>query len=155
MTREEHFAFLTKTYNPLAQAGVVFLAGLLVTFLSKLLNITGLLEVSDRFPWLTAAAFLLFFSLFNSITSLGVKDLNDYWTKSMIAFVGLAVFSGFCAYLFSDIAIGDAGSYRWIFIVLTLGYLIFLSMMGLIKRIVEFAEREDWQSPKKRKNGRK
>lgn len=151
MEKDQHFAFLEKSINPVIQATGIFVAGLFVTACAKLIEYTEITYVGERFPWLCAAAFLLFFSLFNSVSSLNVKDLNQYWTKSMIAFVALAVCSGFAAYLISSIPISEAGSYRWIFIVLTFGYLVFLSMSGFIKRIVEFAEREDWQSPKKRK----
>ena len=110
-----------------------------------------LMYVGERFPWMCAASFLLFFALFNSIFSLSAADTNEYWTKSMIAFAGLALLSGLCAWGFSKLSVNEAGSYKWIFIVVTFGYLVFLSMMGFMKRIVEFAEREDWQSPRKLK----
>ncbi len=55
------------------------------------------------------------------------------------------------AYLFSSLSLNEAGSYRWIFTVLSFGYLVFLSILGFVKRIVEFAEKEDWQRPKKRR----
>ncbi|MEO0779409.1 MAG: hypothetical protein AAF146_22810, partial [Bacteroidota bacterium] len=94
----------------------------------------------------------LFFALINSLSSLSAEDLNKYWGRSMLAFAALAVASGLTAYGLSSLSINEAGSYRWIFIVLTFGYLVFLSIIGLMKNIVEFAEREDWQSPKKKKN---
>jgi len=146
---EEQTSFFYKAYNPALQALVVLVAGILVTLTSKVVDSTGILPVGERFPWLCAASFLLFFALFNSIFSLSAKDLNQYWTRSMLSFAGLALLSGLCAWGFSRIHIYDAGSYRWIYIVVTFGYLVFLSMMGFMKRIVEFAEKEDWQRPRK------
>lgn len=133
------------------QAAIVFGAGLLVSLLAKLIHIVGIIDVGNRFPWLCAASFLLFFAVFNSIFSLSAKDLNNYWTKSLVSYAGLAILSGLCAWGLSGIGINEAGYYRWIFIVLTFGYLVFLSIMGIMKQIVEFAEKENWQSPRKRK----
>lgn len=144
-------SFLYKAYNPALQALLVFVAGFVVMLFAKLIFMTGILEPNPRFPWMTAASFMLFFAIFNSITSLSAKDLNNYWLRSMLSFAVLAVASGFMAYLFSSLSISEAGSYRWIFQVLTFGYLVFLSILGFMKKIVEFAEREDWRAPKKRK----
>jgi hypothetical protein len=144
-------SFLYKAYNPVMQAAMLFVAGFVVMLFSKILSWMGIFEANQKFPWRTAAAFILLFAIFNSITSLSSKNLNNYWLKSMASFGVLAVASGFLAYLFSSLSINEAGSYRWIFTVLTFGYLVFLSILGFIKRIVEFAEKEDWQHPKKRR----
>ncbi|MEL6866429.1 MAG: hypothetical protein AAFP19_18535 [Bacteroidota bacterium] len=140
-----------KAYNPVLQAAIVFGLGLTFMVLAKLVKWTGIMSPSDLFPWTTAASFMLFFSMFNSIFSLSAKNLNQYWNRSIISFMGLAVMLGLIAWLFSAVAISDAGSMKWIYIVLTLGYLIFLSMVGFIKRIVEFAQREEWNQPRKRR----
>ena len=144
-----------KAYNPLHQALGIFALGVVVTLLAKVVNALGILEVGNRFPWMSAAAFLLVFALFNSISSLSAKDLNRYWTRSMLAYAGLAIVSALTAYALSSLSINEAGSYRWIFIVLTFGYLVFLSIIGLMKFIVEFAEKEDWRHPRKRKRKKK
>ena len=144
-------SFFEKAYNPALQAAIVFAAGLVIMLGGKLVQALDIMEIGERFPWKTAAAFLLFFALFNSVFSLSSPNLNQYWGRSMFSFGGLALASGFLAYLFSSIPINEAGSYRWIFTVLGVGYLVFLSIMGFMKRIVEFAEREEWNSPKQRK----
>ncbi len=144
-------SFLYKAYNPVLQAALVFGLGLMIMLFSKLLSWTGVFQPSQKFPWMTAAAMIFFFSIFNSITSLSAKNLNNYWLRSMASFAGMAVALGLIAYLFSSLTINEAGSYRWIITVLIFGYLVFLSILGFMKRIVEFAEKEDWQAPKKRK----
>ena len=152
---EDNTSIYYKAYNPIVQAGGVFALGIIVTLVAKLISILGILEISNRFPWMCAAAFLLFFSLINSLSSFSATDLNRYWSRSMLSFAALAIASGLAAYGLSAISINDAGSYRWIFIVLTFGYLIFLSIIGLIKTIVEFAEKEDWQSPTRKQKKRR
>jgi hypothetical protein len=144
-------SFLFKAYNPVLQAAMLLAAGFIVMLFSKIIGWIGIFEANQKFPWMTAAAFVFCFAIFNSITSLSAKNLDNYWMKSIASFAGLVVSSGLMAYLFSSLSINEAGSYRWIFIVLTFGYLVFLSILGFMKRIVEFAEKEDWQAPKKRK----
>ena len=140
-----------KSYDPLMQAALVLGLGLIVMIGGKLFGMTNILSVSELFPWMTASAFLLFFAMFNSIFSLSSKDHNQYFGRSIMAYAGLVVGSGLLAYLFSSISIHEAGSYKWIIMILTFGYLVFLSMMGFIKKIVEYAEKEEWNSPKPRK----
>ena len=144
-----------KAYNPFLQAGIVFVSGLVVSLGAKVLQFINLVEIGNYFPWMTAAAFLLFFALFNSIFSLSAEDLNKYWTKSILSFALLAVLSGLAAWAISAISIYDAGSYAWIFTALTFVYLVFLSIMGFMKNIVEFAEKEEWNSPRFRQRKRR
>jgi len=141
-------SFFEKAYNPFLQGGLVFGAALVCIILGKLIQWTGLAEVDARFPWTVAATFLLFFALFNSIFSLSSKKLEKYWSRSIVSFIALAVVSGLAAWLFSSLTINEAGSFRWIFFVLTVGYLVFLSVMGFAKTIVEYAQKEEWNQPR-------
>ena len=94
---------------------------------------------------------MLLFALFNSIFSLSSENLMKYWGKSLYCFMGLAAGAGFFAYLLSSLTMNEAGSYRWIYIVVAIGYLVFLSMMAMLRRIVEFAQREEWHQPRQRR----
>ncbi len=148
-------SFFDKAYNPVYQA-LASLAGVIVIIvLSKMASAIGLIEIPDRFPWLTAASFILLFSLFNSVFSLASDNMMKYWGRSIYSFLGLAAVSGMIAYLVSQIPISEAGSYRWIYFVLFIGYLVFLSMMATIKRIVEFAQKEEWNHPRIRQKNKK
>lgn len=140
-----------KAYSPALQGLLVFIAVFFVMVGGKLINSMGIMEISNEFPWLTSASFMLFFAIFNSVFSLAAKDINHYWGRSMLSFAGLAIGTGFLAYFFSSISLEETGAYKWIYVVLTFGYLVFLSIMGFMKRIVDFAEKEDWQAPRKKK----
>ena len=144
-------SFFEKTYDPVVQAAVVLGLGLVVMIGGKLIAMLDFIRVSERFPWMTATSFLLFFALYNSVFSLASKDMNKYWGRSMLAYLGLIVCSGLLAYLFSAMSVNNMGSYRWIMLVLTFGYLVFMSIVRFMKNIVEFAEKEEWNSPKKRR----
>ncbi len=123
--------------------------------MAKLVALAGLTEVSVKFPWMSAASFLLIFSVFNAIGSIFSPNRAKYWGRSMYSFVGLALLSGLMAWAFSHLSISEAGSYRWIFIVLTFGYLVFVSIMNIARLIVEFAQREEWNHPRIRQKPRR
>ncbi|MCB0588376.1 MAG: hypothetical protein KDD06_23995 [Phaeodactylibacter sp.] len=156
MNKTESTSIFDKGLNPILQASITFGGVIVFIIVAKLVKLTGLVYVPDRFPWMTAASFLLLFAIFNSVFSLAAENMMKYWGKSIYSYLGLALASGFAAYLFSAMSIDEAGSYRWIYIVLTIGYLVFLSMVAFMRRIVEFAEREEWNHPRIRRNrGRK
>lgn len=148
-------SFFTKAYNPFLQAAIVLAAVIIVIALAKLIELLGIMEIHPRFPWMTAAAFMLFFAMFNSIFSLSSKNMVKYWGRSIYSYLGLAAVSGLIAYIASSTPISEAGSFRWIYIVLTIGYMVFLSMMVLMKNIVDFAQREEWNHPRIRKGRKK
>lgn len=106
------------------------------------------MEVEQRFPWTIAATFILFFAIFNALISLMTDNMDRYWTRSILSYVALAGLGGLLAWGFSSMTINEAGSYKWIYIVLTFGYLLFLSMIGFMRKIVDFAQKEEWNHPR-------
>ena len=146
--------FSGRVSNPFIQASVALASALAIMLGSKLLALSGLLEVPVRFPWMTAAVFMLCFAVFNSLLSISVENVMKYWGRSIYSFLGLAFCSGLLAWLFSSLTINEAGSYRWIFIVVTFAYLVFLSVVSLMRQIVEFAQREEWNQPRIRRRNK-
>lgn len=144
-----------QAYDPIIQAAITLGAVLVFIGCAKIINLTGLINIPQRFPWLTAASFLLLFAMGNSIFSLSSENMLKYWGRSIYSYLGLAVLSGVVAYFTSSMSIDEAGSYRWIYLVLTVGYLVFLGMMAFMRRIVEFAQREEWNHPRIRRRDRK
>jgi len=148
-------AFLEKVYNPVIQAALTYLGVLIMIAGGAMVKISGLLPVSARFPWMCAAAFMLLFALFNSVFALATQNMNQYWGRSIYSFLGLAFLSGLTAWLTSSLSIGEAGSFRWIYIVVTIGYLIFLGLVSMLRTIVDFAQREEWNQPRIRQKPRR
>jgi hypothetical protein len=93
--------------------------------------------------WINTIAFLLVYSLFNSILSLSSEDQNKYWGQSIATFAGICIIGGVLAYLFSGLTIDEAGSFRWLYMVFGMGYIIFLAMIRTIRKIVEIAQKQD------------
>ncbi len=142
----------TMTYiQPIKQAGLVFAGALLLMFLGWLSTVSNILPTGKLYAWSIATAFTLLFALLNSLMSLTTDNFAKYWGNSMYSYMALAVGNGLAAWGFSGIPLGEAESFRWIYFVITVGFLVFLSMANFMKKIVQFAEREEWNQPKRRK----
>lgn len=135
--------------TPFVQAGISIILGLF--FMLTCLMFESTLEVRPERPWVFASTFLLFYSIFNVVFSFNVENAEKYWTQAVIGFVACVVVLGFLAYLISGLGMNDAGAFKWIFIVITISYLVFMSIARAMKGIVDFAQKEEWNSPKMRK----
>ncbi len=137
--------------DPVRQAVPFFGAALIIMLLTLLFDQTGWYERDRLFPWSVATAFLLLFAVFNSLMSLNADSFMQYWGRSVYSFMGLALANGLIAWLFSGLTIGQAQSYRWIYIVVTIGFVVFLTMVNLMRKIIQFAEKEEWNQPRRRR----
>ncbi|MBK7936526.1 MAG: hypothetical protein IPJ82_05330 [Lewinellaceae bacterium] len=137
--------------NPVMQAAVVLAGAALLMLCGWFLAATKIYAGDPLFAWSVATAFMLLFALLNSLMSLRADSFARYWGRSMYSYLGLALCTGLAAWLFSGIPLRDAGTYRWIYIVITVGFLVFLSVVNFMKKIVEFAEREEWNQPRRRR----
>ena len=137
-----------KKIDPIYQASGVLAAVILFQAIGTGVSAGTEDVVNNRWAWLCAASFLLFYSLFNAIMSATTKDVLKYWGRSMYSFMGLALLSGLSACALRGVPIGEARSYKWIFFVVTFGYLVFMSMIAIMKGVVDFAQKEEWNKPK-------
>lgn len=144
-------SLLEQKMDPIRQAACFFAASVLFMLLVLGLDQTGWYDPDPLFPWSLATSFLLLFAVFNSIMSLNADSFMHYWGRSMYSFLGLAFLNGTAAWLISGVPIGEAQSYQWIYIVVTIGFLVFLTMVNLMKKIVQFAEKEEWNQPRRRR----
>ena len=138
-------------FNPVVQAALTLFLIISVSLIGMALRPANIVDIGPAFPWLAATSFLLFFAVFNAVGSLTVENLNKYWGRSMLSFLVLGVVSGLVAWGLSTMTIDEAGSYRWLFFVVGFGYLVFLSLLGFMRAIVRFAQREEWNAPRIRK----
>ena len=106
--------------------------------------------LGERYGYQVAATTLLLFGVANALLSLSADNVNRYWGASFLSFLALAALGLVVAYALSGLWITEAGSYRWIYAVLTFGYLALLSIVSMIRGIVKFAEHEEWSHPRKR-----
>jgi len=129
--------------NPVLQAILIFSIAFLIAGLEKLTNLMGIVDSKPNSPWIVMTSFILFFAIANSILSLRAENLNKYWVRSIISFVVYLICSALVATMLSGLSFDEAGSFRWLFMVLTFGYLVFLSIARLVKQIVDYAVKQD------------
>ena len=142
--------------DPLKQAALLFAAALLIMLAGWASTRAGLFAFERLFAWSIATAFTLLFAILNSLLSLTTgSSAARYWGRSMYGYLGLAFANGLAAWALSGVPLREAESYRWIYIVITIGFLVFLSMVNFMKRIVNFAEREEWNEPRIRSKKRR
>lgn len=132
-----------KEMNPFKQAGIALGGAVIFMILGYLVNATGAMEVGIKFPWISAGAFILMFSAFNSVNSFSTGDEKIYYRNSIFAYMGLVFSVSMMAYLFSQTSINDAGTFRWIFFILTFSYIAFLAITTFIKGILRVLETEE------------
>lgn len=129
--------------SPFKQVIFVVAVGVVLMGLTELLPQSPRMERTNSMPWTVASAMLLFFALANSVLAFSVKDGNKYWLYSMMSYAVLFITVSSLAYLVSGVGMDEAGSFRWIFLVFTFGYLILLSIVNLIRFFVALSKRSD------------
>ena len=140
--------------SPYKQAAVAIGAALVFFILGGIFK-SGGMGLPERFPWMSAGAAIMLFAIFNSVLSLSAKNSIQYWSQSITSYFMVLIISGLIAWAVSGQSINEAGSFRWIFGVLTFVYLVFISMTNAMKKIVSFAQREEWNQPKLKSRNRK
>lgn len=132
-----------KDISPFRQMLVIFILMLIAQLVIFLFNYSSDSPILIRNYYTTALSFVFLFAIFNPVLSLSTKDQNKYWMHSIISYVILCI-AGICfAYLFSGQSIDEAGPFRWMYIVFSFGYLIFLGMLRAMKKIVILAQKQD------------
>jgi hypothetical protein len=139
----ETVTFLERRISPMHQALVAFAGLLIFVFLSKILEWSGLLGSGFLATWIICASFLMLFGMFNSLMYMSAEDLGKYWSRSIFSFAALAILSGLTGWAITGVSIGDAATFKWLYLVLTIGYLVFLSIVGFIRVIIDLAKKKD------------
>lgn len=129
--------------SPVKQAIAVLIVILLTTSIAKLAEVSGIFDPKQYFPWVVTFSFLLFFALANCLLSFSADDPNKYWTYSVLSYAGVAIIGGGIAYFFSGLTLNEAATFRWLFFVFTFGYVILLTIMRAMRKIVNYAQKQD------------
>ena len=139
---DERKSLYAKKISPFIQVGVVI--GIILVFnLFTILGRTIGFFNDPTTPWLISTSFVLFYALVNSVLSISSDSHNKYWLHSIICFAILLVAGSFIAYLFSGLTIDEAGSYRWILLIFSMSYILFLAIVRTMKKIVRIAQKQD------------
>lgn len=139
----DHKSIFEIPHDPILQAIFCLVASVFIMLLAVLLNYLGIVESSFKFTWITAGAFLMSFIMFNIMISFSVENMNRYWGRSFLGLFILFALSSGAAYYISGKPIEEAGSFKWIYMVLGLGYLVLLSIVNVLKNTIKWLQNKD------------
>lgn len=136
-------SFLETEISPFKQVAVVLLIAVIFMSFSGFIPAQPYSSTAHIMPWVIACGLILFFAIGNSILSLSATNGNIYWLQSIISFAIMLIGGGLLAWGFSGISISNTGSVKWIYFVFTFSYLVFLSIVNLMKFLVNLAKKHD------------
>lgn len=142
MEQEQKTSLLQKKIHPVKQAIGVAVVMVLLNIIAQSVGAAGV-NIGEMNPWEISLTCILFFALTNTLFFLNTADKNIYWRNSIFSYVGLVTFSVLLAWLISGNSLNESGSVKWIYFVFTFGYLVFISIIGMMRRIVELVIRQD------------
>ena len=140
--------------HPFKQGAIALGVGISLLIFGGLFSSMGM-HLPDRFAWMIGGATILLFSLFNSILALSATNSSEYWGKSIATYIVIVAVVSLLAWAITGKSLSEAGSFKWIYTVLTFAYLTFISIMNAVKKIVTFAQKEEWHHPRLRVKNRK
>lgn len=139
---EAKTSILSKNIPPVKQViGVVVLL-LVFNIIAYFIKLAGI-DIGKMNAWEISLTCLLFFALGNALFFLNSKDKAKYWRESVFSYIGLVAVTVLLAGWISGIQLNDSGSIKWIYFVFTFGYLVFISIIGMMRRIVELVIKQD------------
>lgn len=126
-------------WQALVAAGLILLFGLIDLMLPHRDNFLD----PGHTPWAISTAMILCFVILNAVTVLRVGESRRYWILSALLLAGLLGYSYLLSWGLSGRQIDEVGSFRWLWFVILFTWLIFMAIVRSIRRIVQFALRQD------------
>lgn len=134
---------LTFVETPRNQALLAAALILILTLFDLMMPHQNNLLEAHSGSWIVATAMVLCYVILNALVALKVEQVVPYWSQSVMYYLGLLAFTyGWC-FLLSGKQIDEVGSFRWLWFVLTMVYMVFFVIARSIKRIIDIANRQD------------
>ena len=140
---KEPSRLITFFMKPLHQAGLIALLTIVLTLGDHFMPHDDAFFKVNAGPWIVSTAMVLLFIILNTLVALVIGPVIKYWTQSIMMFVVVLAFAYGWSYLLSGKHIDDVGSFRWIWIVLGMVYIVFFGIARSVKNIVDFAIKQD------------
>ena len=129
--------------HPFLQVGVAIVLNLVGVLLIKAFVDSNAGSDSRVVFWEFSFSILMAFIIFNSVFSIPYIKRAQYFRDSIFSFLALAVIGGVLSHYIGGISMDNAGSFRWLYIVFTFTYLVFISIVNLMRKIMEIAKKQD------------
>jgi hypothetical protein len=129
--------------KPLNQLGLVLAMMVVFTLVDKLMPHSDVFFEVSAGTWIVTTAMILCFVILNTVVALRVEPIIPYWRTSVFCFFGLLIIGYGWSYLLTGRHMDEVGSFRWLWMVLTLVYMVFFAIARSMKRIVDIAIKQD------------
>lgn len=134
-------SIFNREVDPFKQAGIAIFAQIVA-----LAAIKASQSGTEGIPtvyWEAVFTVLLAYMLFNAMLSFPYKKRSQYFVRSLMAYAAIVFSGALLANWFSGITMDEAGSFRWLYLLLSFCYLVFLSIANAMWKIIEMAKKED------------
>lgn len=129
--------------TPMMQAAIVFGLILVIFFGLYFGHLLRWYAFDPMDIWLVGTAMMLFYILFNCIFGFNNENITTYFRNSIYSYIVLVVATCLLSQWITKVSVFDAKTYSWILVVFSIVYLIFMTVLGLIKKIVSLAIKQD------------
>ncbi len=92
-----------------------------------------------NYCWLFGTALLLFFILINSVFSFTTQDKLHYFRNSIYTYLACLVLFVALNSSISGKSVFEVDTYSWIITVFSIVYIVFITIINLVRKIVEIA----------------
>ena len=130
-----------KSISPFYQAALAFILIIIADLI--VINTTQVPDQLSTSIWTNCIAMVLFYIVANCLLSLRTATSSKYVRDSIFAFIILSAAGIVISQTFSQKSMDESGSFRWLFIVLATGYMIFLGIINTMKFLLEWARTQD------------
>lgn len=115
----------------------------LTLFVNLILKLIASDKVIPSTYWEASFSILLVYMLFNAIWSISYEKKSTYMLFSVIGYLALAFVGGYIAQYFSGQTMDEAGSFRWLYIIFSVCYLVILGIVNAMRKILEIVKKQD------------
>lgn len=129
--------------NPLVIALFSLGLGLLIILLGLACEALGIMSLNADFPWAIMASMNLFYVMFAAVMLVISEHFLKTWGKTFYSFIGFLIVSVLVAWLFSGVSIYATGTFKTIYIVIILTFLLLMGISVAIKAVVRGTEKLD------------
>jgi hypothetical protein len=123
----------------LAVVGLLVLCQILFFALSPLLSEL----IDENSAWVVSVAMMLFYVLFNSISTFADDNLTRNWSRSIYGFGILGAAAYLLAWLISGKALGELDGFRDIILIVIIGFVTLRTIATTIMIVVLFTKMKD------------
>ncbi|MBX2814868.1 MAG: hypothetical protein KTR24_02680 [Saprospiraceae bacterium] len=128
--------------EPFSQLAFLGLACLLVQLCALALLMQGEDPYGESI-WIISATFLLLFAFLNATMQLKTANLQRYLTRSLYGFILMVLLTAGLAWGLTVGQESPTDMMRSIYMVILLCYVIFLVIVFLMRKIMDYAQRQD------------